>query len=438
MSPCYLPALQCLTYSVILSRALSRSGKKVLHVDRNGYYGGAEAALSLAETETWVQDTGDSTFQPQSAASFQGSPSLSGSTVFQHVSSRRLEAGQDGSSMGPSRTYSLSLAPQLVYTKSRLLKHLVSSKVYRQLEFLAMGSWWVYSPPATDSDPLSTRGTMTRVPANREDVAFSDTSIDIRAKRSVMKILRFVAEYENQPEVWESHRSKPLVDFLVQEFKLPAKLTGIFLALTLAQETPDKVTTEFALPRIARHLRSTGKLGPGFSAVIPKWGGLAEIVQVGCRAAAVGGAIYVLGNGIVDVHASPDSTDSPEDSSPLDVRLSSGETVKAKNIVGSIDDLPDTNTSSLERSTCHTVSVVSSPLRSLFPTTQEGSPLPAGATVVVPSGSLQNDDSLPPVWLIVHSAETGECPPGKSKSIPNSLPPALCDDPTMNTYLHYL
>lgn len=34
--------------------ALSRSGKKVLHVDKNPYYGGPEAAFSLQEAEEWV------------------------------------------------------------------------------------------------------------------------------------------------------------------------------------------------------------------------------------------------------------------------------------------------------------------------------------------------------------------------------------------------
>jgi hypothetical protein len=35
-------------------RALSRSGKKVLHVDKNSVYGGPDAALSLHEAEDWV------------------------------------------------------------------------------------------------------------------------------------------------------------------------------------------------------------------------------------------------------------------------------------------------------------------------------------------------------------------------------------------------
>lgn len=41
-------------YIFLFGRALSRSDKKVLHVDKNPYYGGAEAAFSLQEAQDWV------------------------------------------------------------------------------------------------------------------------------------------------------------------------------------------------------------------------------------------------------------------------------------------------------------------------------------------------------------------------------------------------
>jgi Rab proteins geranylgeranyltransferase component A len=47
-------SLQSLT-DIAFRRALSRSGKKILHVDQNDYYGGSEAALSLQEAEEWVK-----------------------------------------------------------------------------------------------------------------------------------------------------------------------------------------------------------------------------------------------------------------------------------------------------------------------------------------------------------------------------------------------
>lgn len=55
-----------------VSSALSRSDKKVLHVDKNPYYGGAEAAFSLQEAEAWANkvNQGKSAFIHISHANF--------------------------------------------------------------------------------------------------------------------------------------------------------------------------------------------------------------------------------------------------------------------------------------------------------------------------------------------------------------------------------
>ena len=97
------------------------------------------------------------------------------------------------------------------------------------------------------------------MPNGREDV-FQDHDLDFKAKRALMKFLRFISEYEEQIEVWEEHRQRPFSDFLTEQFKVPASLQGPLLALTLSPAGPDRTTTEYALPRIARHLRSIGVL----------------------------------------------------------------------------------------------------------------------------------------------------------------------------------
>jgi len=38
------------------SRSLSRSGKKILHVDQHGYYGGSDAGLGLQDAEKWAEE----------------------------------------------------------------------------------------------------------------------------------------------------------------------------------------------------------------------------------------------------------------------------------------------------------------------------------------------------------------------------------------------
>lgn len=295
-----------------------------------------------------------------------------------------------------SRAYTLTLSPQIIYTKSKLLSHLVSSKVYKQLEFQAVGNWWIY-----DASP--TTPTLKRLPNGREDI-FEDTSIDNRSKRSLMKFLKFVAEYQSHAETWEAHAESGFATFLTSQFKLPPNLQTVIMALTLSLDKPEETTVGFALPRIARHLNSIGVFGPGFGAVVPKWGGGAEIAQVACRAGAVGGGVYVLGTGIKSFQ---------KISEDVEIDLSNGETVKTKHLAPSLE--AEAQSTSNAKAVSKTTAVISSPLTSLFESTIEGSPLAAVSVVVFPPITLGIDDHTQthPVYIMAHSSETGECPNGQ-------------------------
>jgi RAB protein geranylgeranyltransferase component A len=263
------------------------------------------------------------------------------------------------------------------------------------------------------------------VPNGREDV-FQNHDLDFKAKRALMKFLRFISEYEDQVEVWEEHRQQPFSAFLSEQFKVPASLQGPLMALTLSPTGTDHTTTEYALPRIARHLRSIGVFGAGFGAVIPKWGGLSEISQVSCRACAVGGGVYVLGKG-----TAPPADSAPETAeNGTKLRLKDGEVVTAKWVIGG-------NSSSAPEDTfCRSITILSSSLSHLFPPIAEEAPAPAAAVIVFPSGSLTLDsqvEELPPVHVFVHSSDTGECPSGQCKFTFPSYPAVM-----MNKHYEYL
>lgn len=310
----------------------------------------------------------------------------------------------------------------MIYARSSLLQYLVSSKVYRQLEFLAVGSWWVYSTEASNSEDATAtsdapfrHGKLLKVPNGREDV-FQDQVLDFKAKRALMKFLRFIAEYEDQKDVWDEYRHRSFSAFLTQQFKVPVDLQAALLALTLSPTNSEQTTTEYALPRIARHLRSIGVFGPGFGSVLPKWGGLSDIVQVACRSSAVGGGVYVLNKGL-----SGSASDFVPDSGPTEsikLRLKDGETVVAQWVVEN-----DVHNRGQRSAHCKSITVVSSSLGPLFPPIAEDAPPPASAVVVFPSGSLALDEGsdqgaqLPPVHVFVHSSDTNECPAGQSKFI---------------------
>lgn len=221
-----------------------------------------------------------------------------------------------------ARAYALSLSPQLIHSNSTLLSQLVSSRAYRQLEFLAVGSFFVFKP-AIDS---STSPVLARIPSTREDV-FSSTDLPARAKRQLMKFLKLVLSYEEETSLpqWQEFGDRPLADFLSEKMGLDAELRTYINALTLSLD--GQISTKKGLATIHRHLTSMGLFGPGFAAVYPKWGGGSEIAQVACRAGAVGGGIYMLGTGVKTLKSEDDGE------KLMELELTDGTVVKAKMLI---------------------------------------------------------------------------------------------------------
>ncbi|KAJ6446809.1 D-arabinono-1,4-lactone oxidase [Purpureocillium lavendulum] len=367
----------------LLALALSRSGKHILHVDPSDYYGGPEAALSLQEADEWAERH----------SSVDGDGAFAGAQVTR---------ADDGLSF--PRAYSLALAPQLIHARSELLSQLVSSKAFRQIEFLAVGSFFIYQPPSDSAAPA----TLSRIPSTREDV-FANRTIPARSKRALMKFLKFVLEFDSEAhaEIWKPKAKDELASFLESEFRLDRDLQSYVVTLTLSLD--GKISVEDGLNAINRHLTSMGVFGTGFAAVYPKWGGLSEIAQVGCRAAAVGGAVYILGAGISAVQTVPAADDASEDE--LLIKLTNDVEVKSKTLVqeSTAADGPVT----LSR----LVAVVQSSMHDMFEATVEGAPTPCVAVVAFPPGSLKGSDGTTsdhPVYASVHSSDTGECPSGQS------------------------
>jgi RAB protein geranylgeranyltransferase component A len=341
--------------------------------------------------------------------------------TFSHATIESQTADGEGVKLSQPRAYSLALAPQVIHAQSTLLAALVSSRLHNQLDFQAVGSWFILQEVG---EAVDAETKVSRVPSSREDI-FRDSSFDLRAKRSLVKFLRFVQTYEEQSELWEPDAGKPFPEFLQQKFGLPPSSHGAILALTLESGPSQHITTGSALPKISRHLRSIGVFGAGFGAVLPKWGGLAEIAQVACRAGAVGGGVYVLKKDI--------QSRSSLDEGKIELVLSEGEKISTSWLAGCPDDIPVESSHNVTDGLTKGIFVVAPALAMLFPPTSEGGVTPAGAVVAVPSG----DTNKPPVHIIAHSHESGECPSSQSK---------FCQSSTLThrmmilrkTYLHCL
>ncbi|SCV36106.1 related to rab geranylgeranyl transferase component A [Fusarium fujikuroi] len=363
----------------LLALALSRSGKNILHVDPNDFYGGSEAAFSLQETDQWAEKN---RLTDPSRLFFSA------------------EVTRDADALGATRSYSLALAPQLIHSRSKLVTQLVDSKAFWQIEFLAVGSFYIFQPSSDSSSTPS----LSRIPSTREDV-FSNKSIPARSKRSLMKFLKFVLDFDSEPNIgtWQARADEELAQFLASEFKLDATLQSYIITLTLSHD--GKISVKDGLTAINRHMTSMGVFGSGFAAVYPKWGGLSEVAQVGCRAAAVGGAIYMLGSGIKNLKRSeqPDA--------PLELSFTNDIDVKTKLVVQGAD-AADSSSIRISRLTA----VTKSNLSPVFELLTDGAPTPAVAVVAFPSSIVTIEDQSPhefPVYAMVHSSDTGECPSGQ-------------------------
>ncbi|KAI1741856.1 rab protein geranylgeranyltransferase component A [Xylaria scruposa] len=395
----------------LLALALSRSNKRIIHLDKNDFYGEHDAALSLQEADAWAQayaggcaaqqldqplsstnDTDEPVAGPSGAANVDNSATTATPSSKEGLNILRnahVWKHSDAEAKGLSfpRAYSLALAPQIIHTKSELLSQLVASKAYRQVEFLAVRpSFFIYSTTDTNGASLA------RIPSSREDI-FLARHIPARSKRKLMRFLKFVIDHnsDEQKPVWQEKANRPLSELLVEEFKLDDEdLRDSILALTLTLD--EKVTVKDGLAMIHRHISSMGLFGRGFCAVYPKWGGLSEIAQVGCRAGAVGGGIYML-----DTEASINEQGNGRE---VTLNLSNKASIRTAAFVSS------QQTCSTESHTiARLVAIINSPLDSLFDHLADH-PKPA-VTVIVFSMD-------PPIYAFVHSSDTGECPEGQS------------------------
>ena len=402
--------------------------------------------MSLQEADAWAQahaSTGDThqsrnkRASPGNDASESGArapdedkltttPALSEtkSSIFRNA---RVSKHPDADAKGLSfpRAYSLALAPQLIHTKSKLLSQLVSSRAYRQVEFLAVGSFFVYGEADATSGNM-----LARIPSSREDV-FSARSIPARSKRALMKFLKFVIDYDSDEQklVWQEQADKSLSDFLAEDFKLEKNLRDSILAMTLTLD--GRITVKDGLATIHRHLTSIGLFGPGFCAVYPKWGGLSEIAQVGCRAGAVGGSTYMLNT--------PMTIGESNGYGEITLTLSNEVSIRTTTLITSQQTCP-TSSQVISR----LVAVINAPLQSLFETLMEGAPTPAVVVVAFPPRSLQSGSqpiSTAPVYAFIHSSDTGECPAGQSEYasyISFDIFDSRCYDDPINRILIYI
>jgi len=265
----------------ILSGLLSVEGKKVLHMDRNDYYGGDSASLNL--TQLYRK------FRPNQAAP--------------------QELGRD-------RDYNVDLIPKFIIASGELTKILVHTDVTRYMEFKQIAGSFVYRD-----------GKISKVPSTEME-AVKSPLMGLFEKRRAKKFFEFLQSWkDDDPTTHQGiNLDQNTMRQVYEKFGLEPG-TQDFIGHAMALYLDDDYVDKPARPTYDRIILYTSSMTRyGKSPYIYPLYGLGELPQSFARLSAIYGGTYMLDKPIDEIVLDNDGKFSG-------VR-SGNEVVKAKQVIG--------------------------------------------------------------------------------------------------------
>ncbi|KPM03471.1 rab GDP dissociation inhibitor beta-like protein [Sarcoptes scabiei] len=254
----------------ILSGMLSVSGKKVLHIDRNKYYGGASA--SITPLEDLFSNFG---FDPKNVPLAE---------------------------YGRARDWNVDMIPKFLMANGQLVKLLLHTGVTRYLEFKSLEGSYVYKG-----------GKIYKVPADEKE-ALSSSLMGLFEKRRYHSFLVFVQNFNiEDKKTWGN----------IDPYKTTA--AELYQYYKLAKDTSDFTGHALALYHLINRVRlySDSLSIYGKSPYLYPMYGLGELPQGFARLSAIYGGTYMLDKPVDELVYENDRV--------IGVR-SGTETVKAKQV----------------------------------------------------------------------------------------------------------
>jgi RAB proteins geranylgeranyltransferase component A (RAB escort protein) len=240
----------------ILSGMLSVSGKKVLHVDRNKYYGGESASITPLE-ELFI----------------------------------RFGAPAPDEGYGRGRDWNVDLIPKFLMANGSLVKLLIHTGVTRYLEFKSVEGSYVYKG-----------GKISKVPVDQKEALASDL-MGMFEKRRFRNFLIYVQDVrEDDPKTWKDlDPNTCTMQHIYDKFGLD-KNTQDFTGHALALYRDDEYLNQTAVQTIRRiKLYSDSLARYGKSPYLYPMYGLGELPQGFARLSAIYGGTYMLDKPIDEI-----------------------------------------------------------------------------------------------------------------------------------------
>uniref|UniRef100_A0A1D1Y509 Guanosine nucleotide diphosphate dissociation inhibitor n=1 Tax=Anthurium amnicola TaxID=1678845 RepID=A0A1D1Y509_9ARAE len=233
----------------VLSGLLSVEGKKVLHIDRNDYYGGESASLNLTQLY------------------------------------RKFRSGAESpDDIGKDRDYNIDLIPKFMMANGELVKILTHTDVTKYLEFKQISGSFVYRD-----------GKISKVPASEMEAVRSPL-MGLFEKRRAKKFFEYMQNWrEDDPSTHQGLDINTVpMSAVYEKFGLEAG-TQDFIGHAMALYLDDSYLTRTAresYDRIILYITSVARYGK--SPYIYPLYGLGELPQGFARLSAIYGGTYML------------------------------------------------------------------------------------------------------------------------------------------------
>ncbi|KAM3377479.1 Guanosine nucleotide diphosphate dissociation inhibitor 1 [Capsicum chinense] len=273
----------------ILSGLLSVDGLKVLHMDKNDYYGGESSSLNLIQL--WKRFRGND---------------------------------KPPEELGTSKEYNVDMIPKFAMANGTLVRVLIHTDVTKYLNFKAVDGSFVYN-----------KGKIYKVPATDVE-ALKSPLMGLFEKRRARKFFLYVQDFdESDPK---THEGMDLNKITAKEFIAKYELeddTIDFIGHALALFTDDNYLAQPAMDfvkRVKLYAESLARFQAGSPYIYPMYG-LGELPQAFARLSAVYGGTYMLNK--------PQCKVEFDEGGKVVGVTSEGETAKCKKVVCDPSYLPD-------------------------------------------------------------------------------------------------
>ncbi|CAA7403704.1 unnamed protein product [Spirodela intermedia] len=273
----------------ILSGLLSVDRCKVLHMDRNDYYGGESTSLNLIQL--WKRFRGDD---------------------------------KPPAHLGPSRDYNVDMIPKFMMANGTLVRVLIHTDVTKYLSFKAVDGSYVFN-----------KGKVHKVPATDME-ALRSPLMGLFEKRRARNFFIYVQNYkEDDPRTHEGlDLTRVTTRELISKYGLDEN-TVDFIGHALALHRDDRHLNQPALDTVQRmklYAESLARFGGGSPYIYPLYG-LGELPQAFARLSAVYGGTYMLNK--------PECKVEFDEEGKVCGVTSEGETAKCKKVVCDPSYLPN-------------------------------------------------------------------------------------------------